>query len=551
MGQLGVSQVHADKLITNFVIKGMFPLDTVSKDCFKELIQGLAPEVKVMSRKTLHTRINERFNAMKMELTTKLTGLRYVCTTADIWSMNKKSYMGVTAHWIDINLKRQSVALACRRFKGAHTYDRIALLLHSIFAEFKIDVKKIVATVTDNGANFVKAFKEYQNNDNDDNDDDNSDESDVEHDFNENEPATDADNEVRAADMTAILEPVQEPEVDVYLPPHLRCASHTLNLIGSHDIDSALKEIAAYKRIHNSAMAKCQALWNASSRPKAAETIKDICGKQLLTPCATRWNSKFDSVCRLTQLKPHLKTLCTSLSLPLFKDAEINFLEEYVLVLGSLATAIDILQGENQCYLGYLLPTILEVKNTLHTLTVSGSLVYAQPLAHVIMNGLQERFGFLLSLEDTARNHILASMTLPYFKLRWVPKEKRESCRNIFMQAAQQFVRNAESNNSAPETVVDKQDKFFKFTSTPINVDTHDVNRSQLSILQYLDCPDKSLDSLKTCPMIEEMFLKYNTPLPSSAPVERLFSVGGMIFTKRRNGLADEMFEKLLLLTKN
>ncbi len=255
-------------------------------------------------------------------------------------------------------------------------------------------------------------------------------------------------------------------------------------------------------------------------------------------------------MCRLTKLKPHLKTLCTSLSLPPFKDVEIEFLEEYVLVLGSLATAIDILQGENQCYLGYLLPSILEIKDNLHTLTINGSLVHAQPLAHAILNGLQQRFGFLLTMEDTARNHILASMTHPYFKLRWVPEEKRESCRNIFIQTAQQFVRNAEFNNSALETVVDKQDKFFKFNTTPINVDTHDVNRSQLNVLQYLDCPDKSLNSLKTCSMVE-MFLKYNTPLPSSAPVERLFSVGGLIFTKRRNGLSDEMFEKLLLLTKN
>ncbi len=260
MGQLGVSQAHVEKLITNFIIKGMFPLDTVSKDYFKELIQGLAPEVKVMSRKTLHARINERFTAMKTELITKLTSCKCVCTTVDIWSANKKSYMGVTAHWIDSNLKRQSIALACRRFKGAHTYDCITLLLLNIFADFQIDVTKIVATVTDNGANFVKAFKEYQRKDDDNDNDDSSKEFDAERDLSENETATDADDEVSATDITAILEPVQEPEVDVYLPPHLRCASHTLNLVGSHDIDAALKENAAYKRIHNSAMAKCQAL---------------------------------------------------------------------------------------------------------------------------------------------------------------------------------------------------------------------------------------------------------------------------------------------------
>jgi len=44
----------------------------------------------------------------------------YVCTTADIWTVKRKSYMGMTVHYIKDGeeLSRVSAALACRRFMG-------------------------------------------------------------------------------------------------------------------------------------------------------------------------------------------------------------------------------------------------------------------------------------------------------------------------------------------------------------------------------------------------------------------------------------------------
>ena len=52
-------------------------------------------------------------------------------------------------------------------------------------------------------------------------------------------------------------------------------------------------------------------------------------------------------------------------------------------------------------------------------------------------------------------------------------------------------------------------------------------------------------------PAIKKMFLHFNATLPSSVPVERLFSFAGIITRPHRHRLGDRMFEILLLLKEN
>lgn len=67
--------------------------------------------------------------------------------------------MGITVHWINpINFEREFAALACRRIKEKHTFDVLAKAINSIFFEYHIQ-NKVCCTKTDNGTNFVKAFR--------------------------------------------------------------------------------------------------------------------------------------------------------------------------------------------------------------------------------------------------------------------------------------------------------------------------------------------------------------------------------------------------------
>lgn len=88
------------------------------------------------------------------------------------------------------------------------------------------------------------------------------------------------------------------------------------------------------------------------------------------------------------------------------------------------------------------------------------------------------------------------------------------------------------------------KDNFF---CLPVN--NNSVTSSSIEELEsYLKSQSKDLSVLLLYPTVLTAFLKFSTPLPSSAPVERLFSTGSNVMTQRRHKLSDSLFEKLVLL---
>jgi len=110
-------------------------------------------------------------------------------------------------------------------------------------------------------------------------------------------------------------------------------------------------------------MGKCQAIWTIVHRStKDADAVKQICsdeGKCFLVPCATRWNSMYDAVCRVLELKDKLNEVCSALELPKLKTTDVDFLTEYRRVLQPLAPTLDALQEQNDCFYGIILPKLI------------------------------------------------------------------------------------------------------------------------------------------------------------------------------------------------
>ncbi|KYQ53235.1 hypothetical protein ALC60_07629 [Trachymyrmex zeteki] len=131
----------------------------------------------------------------------------WVCTTADIWSANNKSYLGVTCHYIDENYQKKSYMLACKRIMFAHTHSVIANALYEVHKEYNLKLK-VVGTITDNAANFAKAFQIFQTE--------------------QSISLLDKLDDPEANIVTIDLESNLDDKSEVSLPKQFRCIAHTL-----------------------------------------------------------------------------------------------------------------------------------------------------------------------------------------------------------------------------------------------------------------------------------------------------------------------------------
>lgn len=124
-------------------------------------VKTLAPRCKMRGRRFYRKQIAATYITKKAVLKNELKeDAKWICTTADGWTSRRRAFIGITVHWLNQNLKRRSACLAVRRVVGTCDYDVIAKLLESVYEEFDI-LDKVIATITDNGSNFVKAFRLY------------------------------------------------------------------------------------------------------------------------------------------------------------------------------------------------------------------------------------------------------------------------------------------------------------------------------------------------------------------------------------------------------
>uniref|UniRef100_A0A3Q2V7I1 HAT C-terminal dimerisation domain-containing protein n=1 Tax=Haplochromis burtoni TaxID=8153 RepID=A0A3Q2V7I1_HAPBU len=420
----GLSAAELKKLVAAYIVENMLPISTVDSESFRRIVGKIPTKsgVKLPQRKSFVGYLEREYDKMNSNFKATLEEAEFVSTTADIWTVNNKSFMGVTVHWINSTLQCNKAALACKRIKGSHIYDVIGAEIEEIHSSYGLQ-DKVVATVMDNASNFPKAFRVYQ----------------PCHLESESENEEGDDEEPTFTDVIEALS-TTSGDAQFSLPQHYRCASHTINLISTSDVDKHLNSCADTKAAYRSSIAKCSALWTKGSRSTLAS-------EQCLN------------------------------------EREYQFLKEYCAVMKPLTVALDILQRD-ECTYGALLPTLTSLMS--------------KTLMHHIVCYRPSRLDAVLDSQEG----LLAAATCPKFKLRWL----RDECRRLLLQL---------TTLMCPKCQPAKC--FFS---------------AEKEVTDYLRS-DYELEILNQFPNLKKMYMKYNSPTPSSAPVERLFSLGGLVLSPK------------------
>ncbi|XP_064092938.1 uncharacterized protein LOC135205752 isoform X2 [Macrobrachium nipponense] len=531
---LVMDQEHFDEKIIVFVVDEMLPTSVVDNQKFRDIFTGVYPTLNLISKKSLEQHIIEKSTTIKNKIKDQLAKQSYICMTFDVWLSKGKSFVRVTAHWIDEEiLERCSASLALKRFRGKRILEdnQISQILNDILELYSISLIKVVAIITGSTCNFENMLRDYGV-----------------HCFSRMEThgyGCEYNIDINDDVFSSYI----ETKMEEILPFNMRCMSRVLSVICTKDVDSALN--GTIGKLHHSAFGKCSSIWKQLSSPNQANIVERILKCSPILPSASSYISLHDSIQVLVEHRTKLSDVTKVLSLPQFEDQELDYLSEYIMVLTPIAKVLKKWQRDKDCFYGCLIPTLFATEKKLKALLQS-QLQYCQPILSKIIEAFTKSFDNFLHLDNSVNGAIIACASNPQFKLRWLTiKEEMNTIEH--RKRVQDFLVMAVKTEISLS--VEKRQKYNSNESFYYGKDhtsATDSDMAELEVSNYLHDSSNVVTSLLGSPLIKRVFLKYNTPpLTSSAPIERLFGFQGCVCALKDHNLSDEMFETFLILKGN
>lgn len=509
-----------DRQVVKMVAKGHHALRIVDEKEFRKLIELVSqcPGYKLPSRKTLSENLMSRvYNEIMDEIKQKVQAVTALSLSTDGWtSRNNESYIAIVAHFIDKESgELQSALLGCINYNERHTSQNLCDFMRNVMAEWQIS-HKVAAIVSDNAANILSA--------------------------------------VRLGEWRSIS-----------------CFAHTLNLV----VQEATKEIA-------DVLAKVKNIveyFNRSTQGKkklnATQQQMNLPILKLKQDVQTRWNSTFDMLQRIVQIKEAVISTVALLRSDLtLSETDWAIIEGVLPLLGPFYEITVEISAEKNVTLSKVIIFCNLLRRFLQKHASNNEKIVAVQSA--LKKGIEERF-------KEVENHVLyAECTVldPRFKTRCFKNQR--AC-DIAVQALKRKISvvqlpqsqrenpdippssgdssaaagsNSNRTEKKKDSIWDEYDQDMRKITTPDNQLAAGIREFDKYLNEeYLHRTEDPLrwwhERRLLYPHVYAYILKRFCVVATSVPCERVFSATGQILNERRTLLSTNKVSKLIFLHSN
>lgn len=507
-----------DRQLLMLITKEYQPFSIVEDMEFRKFVQILNPAYSLPTRKTLSESLlpktyHEIYEIVKEDIKTA----EAVCVTTDGWtSINNDSFIAVTAHFIDKNIKLKSYLLGCVEYTKNHTARNLASFLQNVFIEWGIE-HRISAVVSDNAPNILAAVKE----------------------------GGWRSIGCFAHKINLLVQDALGMKKDT--PPASNSIAETINKVKS--------TVQYFKK-------------SSQAKAKLNEMQKNLGTTQLKLKqdVPTRWNSTYDMLARVVQTKDSLiSTIALLRSELALTNDEWSIIEMAVPILKIFYEVTKEVSGEKYVTLSKVIVYCRIMKNNVNKLSMDTTDVIPLQIAMLIEDlktGLDDKFNNI----ENEHLHSEATVLDPRFKSKGFQNERHYNSAVNRIRDRLNYVR-SETIIEQPSTSTENSANISNFSIW----DDFDCEIRRLvpenptaarirELDKYLeeDILNRSSDPLiwweerKTIyPMLYAYMKKRLCLLATSVPCERIFSKAGSILTEKRSRITSSKVNQILFLNQN
>lgn len=338
-------------------------------------------------------------------------------------------------------------------------------------------------------------------------------------------------------------------------------------------------------------LGKCHLFTQCADKSTKIADLLDNLEKHLERATVTRWNSEFILVKSILSIKREdLESITKLMDNPIrFSNTDLLMMQEIIDMLQPFYEISLKCQGENIATVSSIVPSIVHLIS--HVQDVNPNVHIGFKLGQQLKSALEQRFtGIIrrLKLEDVYPNdpfndplYFMAAVLDPEFKFYWLddlnlPAHIENRLRQSILQLIIEEI-SKETTQSSTEAVANdsnatsstlacsetsnnhsKKRKLFDYDKRRycnMNSSSSEFSQPSRELEAYLNDHSEARFSeywqhsqMKT---LKRLVTRLFSVQASSAPIERVFSHAGLIFSPRRSRMNQELFQNLVFLKVN